>query len=153
MTARETWKASERFWNKVEKTDGCWIWRGGSDGHGYGAFWLDGRMQKAHRVSFESESGAIPDGAMLDHLCMNPPCVRPDHLEVVTNAENIRRAYASLGRCRNGHEKTGNEVCRECQKASRQRRHDKRMEYQRTYRAANPGRHAAYERQYREAAK
>lgn len=46
----------------------------------------------AHRVYWERENGPVPSGLELDHLCRNPTCVRPDHLEAVTHAENIRRS-------------------------------------------------------------
>lgn len=46
---------------------------------------------RAHRYAYELAYGPIAEGLVIDHLCRNKPCVRPDHLEAVTNAENIRR--------------------------------------------------------------
>lgn len=81
----------DRFWSKVEKTDGCWNWTAVKNQKGYGRFKLDGRLRSAHRVSYEMCVGPIPDGLVIDHLCRNPSCVRPDHLEAVTSGENTRR--------------------------------------------------------------
>ncbi|HEV2123202.1 MAG TPA: HNH endonuclease signature motif containing protein [Chloroflexota bacterium] len=86
---------------------------------------------KAHRWAYEALVGPIPTGTELDHLCRNPACVRPDHLEPVTHAENIRRGYAAKPRprwttthCPRGHAydeansyihpKTGLRSCRTC---------------------------------------
>lgn len=84
------------FWDRVKKTDGCWIWQGPDNGQGYGTLRLPGVRKKsyAHRVSYEMLVGPIPEGLYLDHLCRNPPCVNPDHLEPVTHAENVRRGLA-----------------------------------------------------------
>lgn len=87
---------ANRFWAKVEKTDTCWIWIASRDEDGYGTFKLNGRSRHAHVVSWEAANGQVPNGFELDHLCHNRPCVRPDHLEPVTHAENVRRG--DLGR-------------------------------------------------------
>jgi hypothetical protein len=77
-----------RFFMKVDKTDGCWEWTAGKDGRGYGGFYLDGKIELAHRVSYRLAYGSIPDGKHLDHICWNPGCVRPDHLRPVTPKQN-----------------------------------------------------------------
>lgn len=88
----------ERFWPKVQKSDeGCWLWLGGKTRLGYGVIWsLEERRQlMAHRVSWElASTERIGPNLVIDHLCRNPSCVRPDHLEVVTVAENTRRGDA-----------------------------------------------------------
>ena len=84
--------ADERFWAKVNKTDDCWLWTGAKMRRGQGAFHVEGKRQAhAHRYLWESINGPVPDGLQLDHLCRNPSCVRPDHLEPVTPGENVRR--------------------------------------------------------------
>lgn len=81
---------------RVDPKTGCWIWLGAKSPLGYGRAWdADaGRVRVAHQIIFEREYGPIPEGLELDHLCRNPECVRPHHLEAVTHAENMRR-YAS----------------------------------------------------------
>ena len=86
-----TW---DRFWARVD-VGLCWEWTGSND-RGYGMFRLDGRTVRAHRWAWETLVGPIPRGLHLDHLCRNPPCVNPDHLEPVTQPENIRRGHAAL---------------------------------------------------------
>jgi hypothetical protein len=70
----------ERFWRKVNKTETCWLWVGASDGGGYGMIGLDGKMAKAHRLSWIMSNGPIPEGQWVLHHCDTPACVRPDHL-------------------------------------------------------------------------
>lgn len=97
----------ERFWEKVEKTDGCWLWLGYSDKLGYGRLGSeDGPPIRAHRFSYELNVGPIPEGMVLDHLCSTSSCVRPDHLEPVSQGENIRRVYRDQTHCKRGHEFT-----------------------------------------------
>lgn len=94
----------KRFWSKVEKTDTCWIWTGtrvsGRNGNRYGVFAVMERESPlmAHRWIYERLVGPIPSGLQLDHLCRNGLCVRPDHLEPVTQAENLRRENIARGR-------------------------------------------------------
>jgi HNH endonuclease len=79
----------ERFWPKVEKTDGCWYWTASCDPCGYGHFSIDGKLHSAHRVSWELAYGPIPDRLDVLHKCDNPPCVRPDHLFLGTHTDNM----------------------------------------------------------------
>jgi hypothetical protein len=81
-----------RFWSYVEKTEDCWLWVGAIGSSGYGRLKVAGRDVGAHRFAFELLVGPIPEGLTIDHLCRNRPCVKPDHLEPVTLAENTRRA-------------------------------------------------------------
>jgi hypothetical protein len=81
----------ERFWEKVDKhgTRGCWEWIGARSKR-YGKF--DDKL--AHRVSYELSVGPIPENMTIDHLCRNIFCVNPEHLEVVTQKENVLRGYS-----------------------------------------------------------
>lgn len=121
----------DRFWSKVNKTPGCWIWTANKSPEGYGQFWLGGRLVPAHRWSYESENGAIPKGLVLDHRCRERGCVRPEHLDAVTESINIRRGIGPGGinaaktKCVHGHpyskentitNKDGSRRCRTCKR-------------------------------------
>lgn len=115
---------SYRFWRYVEKTDSCWVWNGARDWAGYGKMHWKGQLQMAHRVSYELTKGSIPVGLTIDHICRNKACVNPDHLEAVTQAENIARGTLKDNRaCRRGHPMTeentyidtrGRRKCKQC---------------------------------------
>lgn len=108
----------------------CWLWPGALNSNGYGLAFTDNGREYAHRVSWVERHGPIEDGLTIDHLCRNPACVNPDHLEVVTRGENLRRAvpYRSpqvsrLGRgaCSHGDldlyvDPSGKRVCRVCRR-------------------------------------
>ena len=71
---------SDRFWDKVSKTDSCWVWQGQAVSNGYGVAYFGGKKQVAHRIAYQLAVGPISDGMQIDHRCFNPLCVRPDHL-------------------------------------------------------------------------
>ena len=84
----------ERFFNKVNKTDTCWLWTSAKNIDGYGIFRINGKNILSHRLSYELYIGKIPEGLQIDHLCRVRDCVNPDHLDPVTQAENIRRGLS-----------------------------------------------------------
>lgn len=89
--------------------DGCWKWNGSVDRKGYGRLMVKLRRVFAHRISYEAFRGPIPHGLVIDHLCRNPPCCNPDHLEAVTRRENTIRGTnpaaiaAKRSACQKGH--------------------------------------------------
>lgn len=80
----------EAFRNRVEQKDGCLVWTGYRDRHGYGQINVGGSMTGAHRFAYEIAHGAIPEGLHIDHMCWNPSCVNVEHLRVATNQQNLR---------------------------------------------------------------
>lgn len=73
----------------------CWPWQGALNGAGYGYVRIGYEHVEAHRAMYEHVVGPIPAGLEIDHLCRVVACVRPDHLEPVTRAENQRRGWAA----------------------------------------------------------
>jgi len=107
---------TQRFWAKVQKTETCWNWIGAHTSKGYGSFWDGDKLVRAPRWSYEHFVGPIPKGLQIDHLCRNPGCVNPAHLEPVTQRENILRGvsfsaiHARKTHCKYGHRLTGSRV-------------------------------------------
>jgi hypothetical protein len=114
---------------------GCWLWKRQRDKDGYGIGNYAGKTWKAHRLSYTARVGQIPDGCVLDHLCRNPGCCNPAHLEAVDTRTNVvERGVTSASainakktHCIRGHELTGTNVipekgggrhCRECRKVA-----------------------------------
>jgi hypothetical protein len=118
---RLTEKQLARFEAKIDKGDGtgCWEWTGAKTTAGYGLFQAGLRSaagnhvpEYAHRISYEQYVRPLVDGETIDHLCRNPSCVRPDHLEPVPIRVNILRGNSASARharavvCQRGHPKT-----------------------------------------------
>jgi HNH endonuclease len=133
--------------------NGCWLWTGAVDKDGYGKMvladpdWAHRRHVRAHRIAYETFVGPIPEGLEIDHLCAQPGCINPVHLEPVTTYNNVLRSNGLASQnahkaiCKNGHLLTEENIyyttwkghtwrqCRECRRiASR--------DYQRRKRAA-----------------
>lgn len=95
---------NDRFWSKVNMTEDCWLWTDAPNGAGYGTITIDDETRiMAHRYSWLLAGQSLTPGLQLDHLCRVRLCVRPDHLEEVTAAENLARARgANSGRVGSG---------------------------------------------------
>lgn len=122
------------FWRRVSVTEhGCWEWQGYVNHRGYGVVHYDRKRRAAHRTGYLLAVGPIPDGLVIDHLCRNTRCVNPNHLEPVTNVENVMRGMSPAAQaaratvCKNGHPfddknthiapGSGKRRCRECHRA------------------------------------
>ena len=92
----------------IDEESGCWMFMGArAKSGGYGVLTVHQVRYRAHRVTYEHFIGPVPDGLVLDHLChssdtgcpggkdgcRHTACVNPDHLEAVSQRENIRRAH------------------------------------------------------------
>lgn len=82
----------DRFWNRVEKTDSCWIWNGPTARSGYGQIRSEGGRNGVtlytHRLSYEMHIGPIPAGQVVMHACDNRRCVNPAHLSLGSHTDN-----------------------------------------------------------------
>jgi hypothetical protein len=124
----------ERFWSRVQRTDGCWLWTGAPSNRGYGQLSVERKTVGAHRFAYELMVGPIPQGLELDHLCGVRLCVNPAHLEPVDHRTNLLRGSgfaatnAQKTHCPHGHEYTpentyhnpnpnGGRMCRTCKRA------------------------------------
>lgn len=126
----------DRIMARVQVTEsGCWEWTGARNALGYGKIGVrddQGQNQNCyvHAVVWETRVGPLPSGLELDHLCRNPPCCNPDHLEPVTHQENLRRGGQArrlrIAVCRRGHpygdppklDVRGQRVCLICKRVS-----------------------------------
>lgn len=130
---------TERFHSKHTKLpSGCWEWQGALVGRvGYKRGVVSYQRNRvntfylAHRYAYTLLVGPIPEGLEIDHLCANPVCVNPDHLEPVTGHENKRRTGERTTTCKRGHAYdvvntyitvTGSKICKRCQKAHQRAR-------------------------------
>lgn len=130
----------ERFMRHVDTSGDCWLWTGSKDRAGYGRFSVSAslRAQSAARVSYELFVGPIPEGMTIDHVaargCTSRACVNPQHLEPVTQGENVMRSPTSSSgrnirktRCPRGHvydtkRPDGSRRCSICDAATESRR-------------------------------
>lgn len=135
MTAAAIYAPAEKIWQRVLRrvevdNDGCWIWMGTVNSRGYGCVGAgkSSRTVLVHRVAVMVRDGGIPEGMTVDHMCHQSEvcrladdcphrrCVNPEHLAVVTLADNIRRQWEA-GKCRKGHplrDKKHSRYCPQC---------------------------------------
>lgn len=123
----------DRLMDKVDINGdgGCWVFHKPGRRNGYGALGVEGKTVYAHRYTYERLVGEIPSGMVIDHLCRNRACCNPDHMEVVTQRENVlrgERAGIRVMACKRGHDYTpentytnpqGYRACRTCIRARR----------------------------------
>lgn len=171
LVAEDTYKAVRddaivlRFLERVQRGPCCHHWKG-TISLGYGNFRFPGRRVRAHRFAWALAGNKLPIfPRMLDHTCRNKACVNPDHLQEVSNRENVLRGYYASGHpirthCPKGHEFNlfnvyevapgrGTRGCLVCRKASRAS--ERNRKYQKEYRKRNKERLNAQSRAYHHA--
>lgn len=96
------------FWSKVTKTNECWYWFNGNE-HRYGRFVYKNRRAQPHHFSFILSGREIPEGYVVDHVCRVRNCVKPRHLRVLSQRENLLSGSGPTAinarklRCSKGH--------------------------------------------------
>lgn len=141
----------DRFWNKVNKTNTCWLWTAGKTNTGYGRFnYLN--KTRAHQVSWILKHGLIPNGLQINHkedICSNKHCINPEHLYLGTQKQNVEdmarnknHGQQKKNHCKNGHEftlentgysnkttKTQQRYCKECKRKQTREWHKNKRKF------------------------
>lgn len=102
----------------------CKLWTGAHNGKGYGVKKVTSGSRYVHRIAYADAYGPIPEGMEVDHLCQQPSCIEPTHLEAVTPSENKARVGKRITQCKRGHNfdeantywQAGNNGKRRCRK-------------------------------------
>ena len=99
----ESWRLYA-FWSKVDRSGECWLWTACRDSAGYGRFRVNkaGKLDGAHRISYEIAHGPIPKGMLVCHVCDVKTCVKPSHLFLGTDKDNAYDYYTKYGHPTNG---------------------------------------------------
>lgn len=83
---------AKRFWAKIKKADGCWLWTAGRFEDG-GKFRLGSKNRRAHRVAWEFTNGPIPAGMVVRHRCGVLTCVNPAHLSLGARGRPVEERF------------------------------------------------------------
>lgn len=136
-------RQTKNLYSKIEVTGFCWLWKGYLNSRGYGQFRVGNRMLRAHRVVYEHLVGIQPPELVANHLCYVRNCVNPDHLEFITQRENVLYSHSPVRKnfdkthCKRGHPLSGDNlyirpcgsrVCRECKNTKQQEARRKKRE-------------------------
>jgi hypothetical protein len=137
----QTPELERRFWRKVARGEGCWLWTGAKRADNYGVMKYNNIMLFAHRVAWViANKRQIPADAVIDHTCFNKSCVNPAHLDCVSQTINIERYHNTkdpLSQCKRGHQHPRGVNCKECNRIKqmewKQRNHVRHLEISRKY--------------------
>lgn len=95
----------DSFWRKVDIKDNineCWPWIASTNQKGYGHIRVGISMVQSHRLAYELIKGPIPEELQVQHLCNNPVCCNPNHLEVGNDSKNSRYKFQCNRQNHNG---------------------------------------------------